>query len=86
MKKLDKEEIKKEIGILEIEELITIIKTEPLIKDEERKNLYSKKQQIKIKEKLVEIARLCLDLAEIERESLIEKNYDNIIEILKSLM
>lgn len=63
-----------------------IIKTEPLIKDEERKKLYSKKQQIKIKGKLVEIARLCLDLAEIERECLIEKNYDNIIEILKSLM
>lgn len=73
MKKLDKEEIKKEIGILEIEELIMIIKKEPLINDEERKNLYSKKQQIKIKGKLVEIARLCLDLAEIEKESLIEK-------------
>ena len=35
--KIDKEEFKKGIGILEIEDLIIIIKAEPLIKDEERK-------------------------------------------------
>lgn len=39
---LSLEEIKKEIGILEIEELIMIIKTEPLINKERKKFIFKK--------------------------------------------
>lgn len=52
MKKIDKEEIKKGIEIFEIKDLIIIIKTEPLIKDEERKKIIIKKATNKNKRKV----------------------------------
>lgn len=68
MKKLNIEEIKKEIEKFNIEELIEIIKKEPLLSGKNKIEVYSKEQRKEIKNKLLEITRQVIDLVELERK------------------
>ena len=92
MKKLNIEEMKKEIEKLDFEELIEIIIKEPLLSGQVSINSYNIEQRKILKNKVLEIARLTLDLAELERSFIKEKvknikNTDKeILEILLSLL
>ena len=92
MKKLNVKEVKKEIEKLNIEELSEIIIKEPLLSGRISIKSYSIEQRKILKNKVLEIARLTLDLAELERNFVKEKvknikNTDKeILEILISLL
>lgn len=92
MKKLNVEEVKKEIEKLNIEELSEIIIKEPLLSGQVSVNSYTIEQRKILKNKVLEIARLTLDLAELEKNFIKEKvkNIKNddkeILEILISLL
>ena len=89
MKKINIEEVKKEIEKFDIEELIEIIIKEPLLSGQVSINSYTIEQRKILKNKVLEIARLTLDLAELERNFIKEnvKNTDKeILEILLSLL
>lgn len=68
MKKLNIEEVKKEIEKFNIEELREIIIKEPLLSGQVSINSYNNEQRKIIKNKVLEIARQVLDLAELERK------------------
>lgn len=90
MRKFDLEQIKKDIEKLDSEDLFEIITREPLLSGEVSIKDYTKEQRKILREKVLEIARLTLDLAELERKFIKEKlkNIKNkeILEILLSLL
>lgn len=86
------EQIKKDVEKLDTEDLFEIITREPLLSGEVSIKGYTKEQRKILREKVLEIARLTLDLAELERKFIIEKVKNNkskdkeILEILLSLL
>lgn len=92
MKKFNVEEIKKEIEKFDIEDLTEIITKEPLLNGAVSIKGYTKEQREILRNKVLEIARLTLDLAELERSFIKEKVKNikskdkEIIEILLSLL
>lgn len=92
MKQYNVEKMKKEIEELKVEDLITIITYEPLLKGSTKIKEYTKEQRKLLKNKLLEIARTTLDLAELERKFQVEniekrKTIDEeILAILVSLL
>ena len=66
MKKFDIEKMKKEIEELKVKYLIQVITYEPLLQGSTNIKEYSGEQRKIIKNKLLEIARTTLDLAELE--------------------
>ncbi len=88
MKKFNVEEFKK----IDIEDLCEIITREPLLSGEVSIESYTKEQRKILREKVLEIARLTLDLAELERKFIKEKVKNikskdkEILEILLSLL
>ena len=80
-------EIKKEIEDFEIQDLVDIIRTEPLIAGINSTLIYNKKQRKELKSCLLEIAKRTLDLAELEKNFLFEdiKNRTITIETDKEL-
>ena len=60
------EQIKKDIEKLDTEDLIEVITREPLLSGEVSIKRYTKEQRIILREKILEIARLSLDLSELE--------------------
>lgn len=84
------EQIKKDIEKLDTEYLFEIITREPLLSGEVSIKVYTKEQRKILREKVLEIARLTLDLAELEQSFIIEKNIKSkdkeILEILLSLL
>ena len=72
MKKFDVKKMKKEIEELKVEDLIKIITYEPLLKGSINIKEYTKDQRKIIKNKLLEIARATLELAELERKFQVE--------------
>lgn len=90
MKKLNIEEVKKEIEKFNIEELREIIIKEPLLSGLVSINRYNNEQRKIIKNKVLEIARQVLDLAELERKFTDENlklltDKDDIILLIKLL-
>lgn len=79
------EQIKKDIEKLDTEDLFEIITREPLLSGEVSIKRYTKEQRKILREKVLEIARLTLDLSELERSFIKEKDKE-IIEILMSLL
>lgn len=73
MKQYNVEKIKKEIEELKVEYLIQIITYEPLLKGSTKIKEYTGEQRKIIKNKVLEIARATLDLAELERKFQEEK-------------
>ena len=67
------EQIKKDIEKLEIEDLIEVITREPLLSGKVNIKEYTKEQRTILREKVLEIARLTLDLAELEKNFIKEK-------------
>lgn len=65
--------IKKDIEKLDTEDLIEVITNEPLLSGEVSIKRYTKEQRKILREKVLEIARLTLDLAELERSLIKEK-------------
>ena len=86
MKKLNKEEFKEELEKFDIEKLIEIIIKEPLLSGQVSINSYTIEQRKILKNKVLEIARLTLDLAELERNFIKENTDKEILEILLSLL
>ena len=83
------EQIKKDIEKMDTEDLFEIITREPLLSGEVSIKRYTKEQRKILREKVLEIARLTLDLAELEINFIKEnvKNIDNeILELLLSLL
>lgn len=86
------EQIKKDIEKLDTEDLFEIITREPLLSGEVSIKRYTKEQRTILREKVLEIARLTLDLAELEGSFIIEKVKNSklkdkeIIEILMRLL
>lgn len=68
----DIEKIKKEIECFTIQDLAEIIRTEPLIAEENSTLNYNKKQREELKSCMLEIAKKILDLAELEEKFLLE--------------
>lgn len=68
----DIEELKKEIEILEIQDLAEIIRKEPLIAGKNSTLSYNKKQREELKTCMLEIAKKCLDLSVLEDKFLLE--------------
>ena len=92
MKKFNVEEIKKEIEKFDIEDLTEIITKEPLLSGKVNIEGYTNEQRKILKNKVLEIAKLSLDLAELERKFIKEKVKNikikdkEILEILLSLI
>lgn len=86
------EQIKKDIEKLDTEDLFEIITREPLLSGEVSIKEYTKEQRKILREKVLEIVRLTLDLAELERSFTKEKVKNikskdkEILEILLSLL
>lgn len=86
------EQIKKDIEKLDIEDLFEIITREPLLSGEVNIKEYTKEQRTILREKVLEIARLTVDLLELEKNFIKEKEKNSklkdkeIIEILMSLL
>ena len=76
-----------EIEDFEIQDLADIIRTEPLIAGRNSTLIYNKKQREELKSCLLEIAKRTLDLAELEKNFLLEdiKNRTITIETDKEL-
>lgn len=68
MKQYNIEKMKNEIEDLKVEDLIQIITYEPLLKGSTKIKEYTREQRKIIKNKVLEIARQVLDLAELERK------------------
>ena len=66
------EKLKKEIEVLEIQDLADIIRTQPLIAGRNSTLSYNKKQREELKSCMLEIAKKTLDLAELEEKFLLE--------------
>ena len=92
MKQYNVEKMKKEIEELKVEDLIQVITYEPLLHGSIKIKEYTKEQRKIIKNKVLEIARATLDLAELERkfqkENIKKRKIidEEIIEILVSLL
>lgn len=92
MKKFNVEEFKKEIEKIDTKDLFEIITKEPLLSGDVSIESYTKEQRKILREKVLEIARLTLDLAELERKFIKEKVQNikikdkEILEILLSLI
>lgn len=86
------EQIKKDIEKLDTEDLFEVITREPLLSGEVSIKRYTKEQRKILREKVLEIARLTLDLAELEEGFMKEKVKNSklkdkeIIELLMSLL
>ena len=83
------DQIKEDIEKMDTEDLFEIITREPLLSGEVSIKRYTKEQRKILREKVLEIARLTLDLAELEINFIKEnvKNIDNeILELLLSLL
>lgn len=86
------EQIKKDIEKLDTEDLFEIITREPLLSGEVSIKGYTKEERKILREKVLEIARLTLDLAELECKFMKEKVKNNtskdkeILEIILSLL
>lgn len=68
MKQFNVEKMKKEIEELKVEDLIQVITYEPLLKGSTKIKEYTGEQRKIIKNKVLEIARTTLELAELERK------------------
>ena len=67
-----KEEYKRKIECFTIQDLAHIIRTEPLIAGRNSSLSYNKKQREELKSCMLEIAKKTLDLAELEKNFLLE--------------
>ena len=70
----DIEKIKKEIECFTIQDLVKIIREEPLIAGRNSSLSYNKKQREELKSCMLDIAKRILDLAELEEKFLEENN------------
>ena len=73
------EQIKKDIEKLDTEDLLKIITREPLLSGEVSIKIYTKEQRKILREKVLEIARLTLDLAQLEQNFIIENKLNEVI-------